>query len=985
MAELLNLLTNHREAILLGELGALLHMFGKASSEFLTANSAEGGATDSHQDVKHLGALEPQLRDQALKDRFAFTVASTREKLTGDFTDFITKYKGTGPDSRLLKLFNTCHRMTSADEKGVVRRKQSVKNMRISTPFGRAVCTVVPNQVDRIRKKMAEELAEALRKFLGGAQNIEDLRRRAIEILRPGMSETLGETREPANDVTLWDQSYGVASLYKSTLAALAIGKDPCPRRNGDWDYDNLRWRLLGVGWNGLGFIQRGRKAADILRRQEIIDEIREALRSLLEETYPIGNLFYFDINGVFFTLPGIDRQTSIDLMTDLGPKLVQVVRDSSDKDLWPFLTLSQARRTLTAIAREIDVRDQFAAIPSIAPILSLESEQPDLGQREEEFFTAGPALRAPAAREEICPVCRFRSKPIRDETCAICEARRSGRQSKWRNNPEGETIWVDEIADAKNRMALLTLRFDLSRWLSGEWLTTILSQTYAEWLSGSRMPGVLGNPQQRSKVEKVVSAPTADATTVTKLLEHCLTAPSADTGFKARLLSTFFEDIGIGQAEYARHLESLRGRVENDPNYQLAAEDLARLVFTQNASPGRLRRIWEASEDFLGSFVNGLRDGVFADRPKRLSFRTGTAVAGVSPGQTYRLKVPGLEGGPVIVLSLSQQDFLTVDSLGKFKFRQGSTQWQGAEAVERALRNQGIQSWQDEATGRTVAGVAFVEEVRDATSYLPIAVLAKSPVFCQVLLPAVSVPDSLKCLLKLEEEHFAAVRGKLPLHVGVLVAKRKLPLYALLEAGQQILNHSAFSVGRLQKPWWQAVCGSVFYQHYPTEPPGARGHRLTALSVVGNVNQMWLTPGYFDFDLLGATTDRHRLQYQAASQPVRHSVAYGPIRPRPMPLHRLRGLFEVWELLKSLTPTQRHQVEAALSSKLEQWRAVEQLDEVFGAFAKAVLCDAFGERWTKHLQPKDRDLLLQSARDGLLLDCLQLFEHVVKGELSHE
>ncbi len=545
----------------------------------------------------------------------------------------------------------------------------------------------------------------------------------------------------------------------------------------------------------------------------------------------------------------------------------------------------------------------------------------------------------------------------------------------------------MDEIADANNRMALMTLRFDLSRWLSGEWLTTIFSQTYEEWFASQRLQKVLGEKQDR--VDELVSAPEADAATALALLDHCVVEQvAADTEFRAQLLESFFEvrEVRIRPSEYPRHLENLRGRIEDDPSYQLTAADLSTLLFTQNASPGRLRRIWEATENFLECFVKALRDDVFAVRPKRLSFRTGAAVVGVSDRQTYRLKVPGLDGGPVVVLCLSQQEFLTADSLGKFKFWRGSTQLRGTEAIENALRAKGIQSWLDEATGRTVAGVASVEDVRDATSYLPFAVLAKSPIFCQVLLPASFARQALECLLKLEEEHFAAVRGKLPLHIGVLVAKRKFPLYALLEAGQQILNHSAFGEGRLQRPWWQGVPSSVFYQYYPTEPPRPRGHRINALSVAGNDPQLWLTPGYFDFDLLGATTDRHRLQYQAASWPVRPSVAYGPICPRPMPLHRLRGLLEVWKLLKDLAPTQRHQVEAALCSKLEQWRVVgEQLDEVFAAFTKAVLCDTFGDKWTKHLQPKDRDLLLQSARDGLLLDCLQFFEHVVKGEPSHE
>jgi hypothetical protein len=271
VADLLTSLTQHREAILLGEFGGLIHMFGKASSEFLRAKSLEATANDhdSHQDLKHLGSLQDLLKDPALTKAFAF--AGGTEQLAGNLTDFITKYSRDdrhperGPDCHLLWLFNTCHRMTSADEKGVLRRKQSISSMRIATPFGRAVRTINPNEIDDVRMKMAQDLATALSgylrdrvkmtqdlataraEYLRGQKAVEVFRERAIQILQPGLSQALGETREPANDVTLWAQSWGVASLYKSCLAAIAIGRDPCPRTNSEWDYDKVQWRLLGV------------------------------------------------------------------------------------------------------------------------------------------------------------------------------------------------------------------------------------------------------------------------------------------------------------------------------------------------------------------------------------------------------------------------------------------------------------------------------------------------------------------------------------------------------------------------------------------------------------------------------------------------------------------------------------------------------------------------------------------------------------------
>lgn len=987
MADLLTSLEQHREAILLGEFGGLLHMFGKASSEFLRAHSLEGDPKDdSHQDLKHLGGFAPLLQTTTLTGRFAFTVGAANEKLAGDFTDFIRKYKGTGPDSHLLRLFNTCHRMTSADEKGVVRRKQSISSMRVATPFGRTVRTITTNDIDNVRMKMCQDLAEALSEYLRGQETVNVFRERAVRILRPGLSLALGETREPANDVTLWAQSAGVASLYKSCLAAVAMGHDPCPRTTTGWDYDKMQWRLLGIGWNGLAFLQRGRKAADILRRREIIDTVLERLGGLLEVTYPVGNLFYKDLNGAFFTFPGIDQNTAETLMAEAGPDLVRVVREASDNELWPFFTLSRPRRTLTIIAREIRVRDKLAAAPCIAALLSIENDQPGAPVRTERLLAPGPPAPLPSGKDEdVCPVCRFRSKPSVQDACKVCQDRRAGRQEKWLSQAEGQTIWVSEIADANNRMALLTLRFDLSRWLSGEWFTTIFTQTFDEWFNGERMQRLRQNQQQWHRLARLHSrsSPGPDAGTATAILEHCITDLSRDPGFKASLLRTFFDDIDIPQQQFQMHVENLRSRTDEAGAPQLTADALGSLVFTQNPSPGRLARTWEAAQAFIADVIAKIRDEVFSTRPERLRFQTITEVSGVENGGTYRVAVPDLEGGPVVVLALSRREFLTIDCLDKFRWS-NDRKLTGVQAVRRALEAKGIQSWRDEDTGDLVAGSTEVRVGPATERYLPFAVLADSPVFSQLLLPASRIPDVLKIILDLEDNHFVAVRGKLALHAGILVAKRKFPLYTLLEAGQQILNHPAFGEGYQRDAWFPTDGGGEFYRCYPTEKPAAGRHRITTLAPLTAGCQYWLTNGYFDFDFLGGTVDRHRLQYKAASPPVRPTVTYGWLEPRPIPLHRLREMFAIWRLLCKLGPTQRHQMEAALSTKLDQWRAVgDESRVVFETFADAVLRDAFGGKLWNAMREQDRQLLQSSAVDGLLLDTIQFFEHVVKGEFA--
>ena len=120
--------------------------------------------------------------------------------------------------------------------------------------------------------------------------------------------------------------------------------------------------------------------------------------------------------------------------------------------------------------------------------------------------------------------------------------------------------------------------------------------------------------------------------------------------------------------------------------------------------------------------------------------------------------------------------------------------------------------------------------------------------------------------------------------------------------------------------------------------------------------------------------------------QPTRPSISYGYISPRPFYLHRLKTLFDIWDLLVThLAPTQRHYLEEAITTKLEQWKTIGgNAMPVFESFTKAVLRNTFGDRW-KELNEDKRDLLDRSAGDGLLLEALELFQHVLKGDTSNE
>lgn len=946
MPDLLEKLERPREAILLGEAGGLLHMFGKASSRFLQANALGGinSGGDGHQGQENFGDLWAFLADHRLSSRLALG----NEKLAGDFTDFIKNYKDTAANSHLLRLFGECHRATSSDEKGVTRRQQPIDSMSLRSPFGR-VQRIDINAVDRLREQMLAELIPLFDTYLN-RPNAEKFRKGLIAILRAPMSRLLGETREPANDVTLWAQSFGVASLFKPVLAAVALGKEQLSLTNGNPNYKSLKWRLFGIGWNGSEFTSRGRKPADVLARQRILTEIRRQLSDIIEVESPFGNLFYADLNGAFFTFPGIDQASSRELLQEIGPALIRVVRQESSNELWPFLTLSKPVRTLTAIAQQIARRDQLASAPCSAATLRIEDDGSEV------LILPGPVLQAESSHD-VCPTCRVRSKTPQGKTCEVCRNRRSGRQAAWQEQIDGESIWVNEIADEGNRLALLTVRINLEQWLNGVQFTSFLSQTPDEWKSSNRRAAAERRLREASERGRVRPDDPFS------LAAFAVSNQPPKTECKPAL-EAFMEDGSITEpATFFRELEDTYGTI--DANSVLA------YYFTQNPSPGRLSRVVDAADDFADALIGAIRDKVFASRPTRISFTTPHAIAEVGVGRTYRVTVDGVPE-PVVVLAQKNRRFLSADNLAKF----------GAEALKKALREKGVRELRDEETGEVIHSATRVEDVSTKTEYLPFTTISRSPGFSQILLPADRVADVLGELLDLQSGHFGKVAGRLSLNVGIVVAKRKFPLYSLIEAGQKIVNHPSLRRGSLQAPWFSTADFSDFNKVYPTTEPGARGNLFSDLAPVEEGRKYWLEPGHFDFDFLGGTVDTQRLRY--TDDACRHSINYGWLHPRPVPLFRLGKFLDLYSLLQPIGSTQRRQLGSALATKLEEWKgSPDRARPVYAQFANAVLQDVFTPgRWAG-IPEETKRLLQNSCEDGLLLDTIELFDHVLKGGLS--
>lgn len=277
------------------------------------------------------------------------------------------------------------------------------------------------------------------------------------------LSFGLGDTRRPINEVTMADWAWTVAALFKSALAeAILSGQQ---RHIGEWQswkdkiiHHHLRWRILRVNFDVLGLYAKAVKIADLLAYKQKIDEAYAAIKHMIEEEYPLGNEVYRDTTGIYFTFPDLD------LWDELGNLLREKIEEI-EPELAPRIGVEQGKGNTA--------NEQLMTLLSEGRKRALEKlAYPFDDENMSDYW--GEKWREAPASSEVCPVCRLRPLKEGTEVCEHCLERRRSRIEWWQQHPS-ETIWLDEIADHNDRIALIVGKFGLDDWLFGDLVQTML------------------------------------------------------------------------------------------------------------------------------------------------------------------------------------------------------------------------------------------------------------------------------------------------------------------------------------------------------------------------------------------------------------------------------------------------------------------------------------------------------------------------------
>ncbi|ADD02615.1 CRISPR-associated protein, Csx11 family [Thermoanaerobacter italicus Ab9] len=302
------------------------------------------------------------------------------------------------------------------------------------------------------------------------------IREYVVNEIKNWYSKLLSDSRFPINDVSLWDQAYMTATMFKAVLANLTIIKDSKNKLN---DYknnpNNIKWRILGIQYDKLGLAEKGYKPQQIQWYREVSKEIDDEIKKLLEYDYPIGNEIYRDETGVYFLVGedlGVDLKDGSSLaklksdLKEIEGKIIDIFKTNSFDEFYPAIFLTKTSRGIMNLSYLLEkAKENFLKA-------NWSKKERDICIEKSE---SGRAIG-------ICQVCAQRlvfksNRRDKDKNiCDICyEKKTKGRIDKWLENTDKETIWMDELKDKNDGVALVTMKFELHDWLNGDMLNSLL------------------------------------------------------------------------------------------------------------------------------------------------------------------------------------------------------------------------------------------------------------------------------------------------------------------------------------------------------------------------------------------------------------------------------------------------------------------------------------------------------------------------------
>lgn len=995
-ASLFETLRQHRPLLLACEAMGWLHMTGKAKADFLRTH---GGQPNDYKYERWFQYEKPPFPWSDLLQWVKDNYPLDQNAWPGSLTDFIEKHTGKGPG--LLGLLQAGHGMASGIEKNIPRAtseylNQDATQMWLTSPFGHPLRNLLADPPEILTEQGWHELLRKIQKLLEDLQALgssdsphtsNDLegwwqwREDAIGPsgwLRQAFLSTLAETRIPNNDVTLWDQCYVAAALFKAAVAgAVLVG--PSFNWQDSTIKQQTRWRVLTVGFGTDHYEARAVKIGDWVGARHYIDRFFEKVRRLIEVNLALGSLVFQDEETLAFTFPGLRLDaTADDSKGSLDDGQAKALRGEIEREIDgfarkfqletpPLCQLSESTRSFVPMVRKLREARKQLAIP-----IHRAWDIPNTGS------SSSPGTRG---ARHVCPVCQVRLNEPRadDQTdnvrksrpCRVCGERRRGRLDAWLSG-EQDTIWITELADENDRVALLTFSLDIEPWLEGKHVDSLRTQSIPEWrrfnpvLQGTDNPIDSGRPFQA-------------------LCEYiCSKLSSFD---KRDPVLKSLQDGYPHESEWKSFYKKLVEDRADAPEWdaiddELRARWLVHQLFCKLPSPGRIYRFWRSAEAFFDELFHEFRDIASAHENRWRTRRLLVYADSTFPSQGWedRETYSGRFGdGPLELLYLKdKQAFVTICNLARcLRAEQSTDELRAGGAI-------GLRA--EEEQKENELKVTRVEVPDRLGTYTPILLLDRSPSRFRVLVPLDRATACIEAAIAKWKEEFSRVWDRMPLRIGVVAFPRMIPFQAIIEAARNLEvslakgSEETWTVRRVETR--ERVTALVLDrelggQDLVTVPVRLRdGREDVFYPYVRVAHGKVRNPR--DFQHPNGQVFRHIADLRAGDGihvwPSRIGAMFLDTTGRRFEKVAIRYLSEfermrdAWRVLRDLAPsiTALRGAWAELEERDRQWRdangkLLPGADEQWLAFARAVLHD--------RLQMKGAalDTLVASAKDGTL------------------
>ncbi|MDY6823270.1 MAG: CRISPR-associated protein Csx11 [Thermodesulfobacteriota bacterium] len=773
-------LRQHRPLLLALEAIGWLHMTGKARIDFLREH---GGQKDNY-DYKNWHEQEnPPFPWDNLLQWVKGKSGLGNNAWPGTFADFFSKHPGR--DGGMLGLLQAGHAMASGIEKQSFSQRaveylgQDVTHMWLSTAFGHPVRNLLDDPPELLTDAGWKGLLEQIKQLLtelqqlgdNGSQNDIDgwwsWRDGAVGPegwLRKAFTATLAETRLPNNDVTLFDQSYVAAALFKSATAGAIMEGGSFP-----WSSKGLkqqtRWRLLTIGVGADHYEARAVKIGDWTGAHLALDEFFTRVCKLVEVDLAVGSLLYRDGETCVFSFPGErfghDKQgyQGGDLQISgwqswLSEQMDGYARDAN-LEMPPYCHISKPSRSLVGMTAEIRKARETVIVP-------LHRNWQIPGQD--------------VSDGHVCPVClvrRTRSGTDKQMPCDPCKARRTHRLDMWLEGRFGsDSIWISEVSDANDRVALVTMSLDIEPWLDGTRLDALRTQAIPEW-------------RKFNPVLKNQPNPIDPSTCFGSLFQHI--KGKLQSFDKADPVLSNLQEGYQHETDWPSFFSKIVEDRTDSPQWDAIGESgragwLTHQLLRKLASPGRIYRFERQAEDFFKALLAEFREIAAADqnrwRVRRLVIKPENGSSGSwQDRQTYG----GRYGDAPISLLYREQtkDFLAICNLARLlKPEQDKNSLNGITLELKA---------DDSVRAKQLVVQSATDDAGALGVYRPVIPLDLSPVRFRVLLPLETVSGCVDRAIEAWRDQFAHVWDRLPLRVGVVAFPRMTPFQAVIDTARTI------------------------------------------------------------------------------------------------------------------------------------------------------------------------------------------------------